>query len=86
MVRFVQPHAILRRTISLVLAGAVLATVGLRNPIWFVIGTALLWIPTSMIVNMYFVYRNPVGLRAWVERGKKPFENVDVKLFDRRTR
>lgn len=82
MVRFVQPHAPFRRTIALTFSFIATVLIGARRPIAILAGTLLLWAPMSIPVNMYCVYKMPLGLKAWKQRGKKPFDSTVPELFD----
>jgi hypothetical protein len=53
---------------SLIIALGILALVGIRSTIGLVIGSALLWIPISMFLNVAIMRRKGVVLRAWNPR------------------
>jgi uncharacterized paraquat-inducible protein A len=86
MVRFAQPHALFRRTISLLMSCGVLLVFGVRKPIVFAVGSLLLWLPMSIAVNMYCVYAMPLGLKPWTQRGRIPFDAGPLELFNRLTK
>jgi hypothetical protein len=82
MVRYSQPYAIFRRTVSLLLSVIVLLLVGVRRPIMLLVGSVLLWIPMSMLVNMYSVYATPLGLKPWKQRWRERRDAGPLELFD----
>ena len=84
MVRFVQPHAAFRRSVALLLSCLALMAFGVRNPLLFIGGSVLLWIPMSMAVNMYCLYVLPLSLKQWKQRGRKPFDSISYELFRNR--
>jgi hypothetical protein len=84
MVRFAQPHALFRRALSLSLSVTILLIVGVHKPLILAIGSILLWLPISILVNMYCVYVMPLGLQPWKPRGRRPFAPGPIVLFQHR--
>jgi hypothetical protein len=76
MVRFAQPHAFFRRALSLSLSVIVLLIVGVRKPLVLAIGSILLWVPMSILINMYSVYAMSLGLKPWKPRQHRTFAAI----------
>ena len=78
-------------TASLTIALGILVLVGVRSIIGIVLGSALLWIPVSLFLNVASVRREGVLLREWKPRRKTFFEwlyerDSTPELFDKKPR
>ena len=76
---------------SLIIALGILALVGIRSTIGLVVGSALLWIPISMFLNVAIMRRKGVVLRIWKPRRRTFFEwlyerDSTPELFDKKPR
>jgi DNA-directed RNA polymerase subunit RPC12/RpoP len=60
--------------ISLVISAALLAVLNVKNIVAFVIGTALIWIPVSMFLNLWSTRLKPPSLKKWKQRRRTFFE------------
>ena len=84
MVRLAQPHAIFRRSVSLLLSCLALIVFGVKNPFGLFIGSILLWIPVSLAYNSFCYFVMPTQLKPWKPRGRKPFDASPLELFNNR--
>ena len=80
LLTFSQPYAAARRTVAFVLALALLFVLGVRSPVWLLIGGVLLWPFVQLLVNAYCARRLPLSLRPRPKRIRRS----DLHLFDRR--
>jgi hypothetical protein len=76
---------------SLIIALGIPALVGIRSTIGLVLGSALLWIPISLFLNLATVRRKGVVLRKWTPRRRTFFEwlyerDSTPELFDKKPR
>jgi hypothetical protein len=76
---------------SLMIALGILALVGIRSTIGLVLGTALLWVPISLFLNVASARRKGVVLRKWKPRRRTFFEwlyerDSTPELFDKKPR
>jgi hypothetical protein len=57
-----------------------------RQPEWFtfLVGSVLLWIPMSMLVNVSCVYAMPLGLTPWKKPGRERRNAATLELFNNR--
>jgi len=78
VLRYKLPIAI----VSALLAGLVMVLVGVRNLILFALGTGLLWIPISMVLNGLIGWGKPHKLKA-APPPSKPSEPF-TRLFNNR--
>jgi hypothetical protein len=63
MLHYSQPHAAFRRTLSVLLSALLLLMFGVRNVLFVLSGSLLLWAPMQLLVNAYSVRRMPLGLK-----------------------
>jgi hypothetical protein len=76
---------------SLIVALGILVVVGVRSIIGLVVGSALLWVPVSLVLNLAAVRRRGVALRKWKPRKRTFFEwlyerDSTPELFDKKQR
>ena len=76
---------------SVIIAMGILALVGVRSMIGFVLGSALLWVPISLFLNVAAMRRKAVVLRKWKPRRRTFFEwlyerDSTPELFDKKQR
>jgi hypothetical protein len=67
-VRVSFPYAGIVAIVSLLLAVGLLLLRKVTSVIWFVVGTAVLWIPISLLLNAYSARFKPPTLKKWKER------------------
>jgi hypothetical protein len=58
---------------SLFLAAGILWAFQVRSLVWLATGTALLWVPISLFLNVYMARFKPPTLKKWKERTHKTF-------------
>jgi hypothetical protein len=78
-------------TASLIIALGILALTEVRSIVGLVLGSALLWIPISMFLNVATVRRKGIALRRWKPRRRTFFEwlydrDSTPELFDKKPR
>lgn len=88
-IRMSFPYGWLVALISLFLAGGVMALVRVQSMSWFVVGTAVLWIPISLFLNVWSTRFRPATFKAWKERRRTLFEwlyerDSTPRLFDKK--
>jgi hypothetical protein len=76
---------------SLIIAVGILALVGVRSIIGLVLGSALLWVPISLFLNVVTVRSRGIVLRKWKPRRRTFFEwmyerNSAPELFGKKPR
>jgi hypothetical protein len=76
---------------SLIIALGILLLVGVRSIIGLVLGSALLWVPISLFLNVATVRKKGVILRKWKPRRRTFFEwlyerDSTPELFDKKPR
>ena len=76
---------------SLIIAVGIVALFGIRSIIGLVLGSALLWVPVSLFLNLATVRRKGVVLRKWKSRRRTLFEwlyerDSIPELFDKKRR
>jgi hypothetical protein len=62
---YAQGHAVLRRTSALIISILILVSFGVKNAVFLVVGSALLWPVTQIIVNGYSAYVTHPTLKPW---------------------
>ena len=62
------PYAEIVAGISVLLAVGLLLILRVKSLVWFVGGTAALWIPISLFLNAYSAQFKPPILKKWKER------------------
>jgi hypothetical protein len=60
--------------VSLIIALVTLALAGVRSIVGLVVGTALLWVPVSLFLNVARMRRKGVVIRKWKPRRRTFFE------------
>jgi hypothetical protein len=84
------PYGTAVAVISLLISGGALALAHVRNLIGFVVGTALIWIPVSMFINLWSTRLKPPVLKKWKPRRTRTFfewlyeRNAPEDLFDKK--
>lgn len=79
MLHFAQPHAALRRTLSLLVSLVTLLVFRVRSIPLLIGGSLVLWAPVQLGVNAYCVRRMPLGLKPWQPPPQKsPLWKPDV--------
>ena len=86
LVQFSQPYPIFRWGAALLASGLVLWLTGVRSTVWFLIGSVLLWLPMSLVVNGAAVHVMSLELKPWKARAVKrweprPRDNGPLDLF-----
>jgi DNA-directed RNA polymerase subunit RPC12/RpoP len=59
--------------ISLLISLGVLSLMHIRNIIWFIAGTIVIWIPVSMFINLWSTRLKPPVLKKWRPRRTRSF-------------
>jgi hypothetical protein len=75
-----QPYALARRTAAFGLAVVALLVLGVRSPVWLLIGSVLSWPLTQLLVNACCARRFPLSLKPRVRRTRS--ETSSLSLFD----
>lgn len=77
------PYRIPIAIISLLVAWAVLANLGVRTLLGFVIGTVLIWPALSLLLTAYSVRIKPPILKEWKDRPPRTRRTFFEWLYDR---
>jgi hypothetical protein len=72
-VRVSFPYAGIVAVVSLLLAVGLLLLLKVTSVLWFVVGTAALWIPISLSLKIYSVRFKPPTLNKWKDRTQRTF-------------
>lgn len=80
-VRIVIPYAKAVGILSLLLAAGALYEMGVRSKVWFVVGTIIVWIPLSMLLNVYSMRLKPFFLKKWEPRKPQPRKPHEYRSF-----
>jgi len=67
------PYGAAVAVISLLISLGVLALMHVRNIIWFIVGTVVIWIPLSMFINLWSTRLKPPVLKKWRPRRTRTF-------------
>ena len=66
LLHFSQRHPYLRASASLLISALLLyCFTSVRTPLTFFLGTFVLWVPISLLLNAYCVRIMPLGLKPW---------------------
>jgi hypothetical protein len=93
VLRFYQPYLVLRTAISVSISAGILWIAGVRNIPIFLVGTFILWIPVSLVLNAYLVHAIPLVLVPYKPqnriRSKSLVElanerNATIELFEKK--
>jgi len=68
------PYSRYAVALSLLLAFGILFAFGVRSAFWLLVGTGLLWIPVSLLLNASFARFGPPVLKKWKPRRRTFFE------------
>lgn len=68
------PYAWLAVALAVVIAFGSLIAFHVRSALWLGFGTALLWIPISVLLNAYLARFRPPALKEWTARRRTFFE------------
>ncbi len=91
--RFHQPYLVLRTVISISISVGILWIAGVRNIPIFLVGTFILWIPISLVLNAYLILviplvlvpykpRNRIRSKTFVELANE--RNATIELFEKK--
>ena len=91
--RFYQPYLVLRTAISVSISAAILWIAGVRNVPILLVGTFILWIPISLVLNASFVRFIPLTLAPYKPRNRIRSKtlvelanerNATIELFEKK--